>query len=56
MVPTRTQIIQVLTNGHEEKEDEILQEIDELIKGLRENIMALQIFYDLNNLNNHNQV
>ena len=56
MVPTRTQLMQVLTNGHEEKEDEILNDMDELTKGLKNNVVALEIFYDLHNLNSNNRV
>ncbi|XP_051153697.1 glycolipid transfer protein [Leptopilina boulardi] len=56
MVPTRTQLLQVLTNGNEEKENEVLQNIDELCKGLKINILYLQIFYDLHHLNNHERV
>lgn len=52
MVPTRTQLLQPLTNGNEEKIDEVLQNIDELCKGLKINVLYLQIFYDSHHLNN----
>ncbi|XP_043469315.1 glycolipid transfer protein A [Leptopilina heterotoma] len=52
MVPTRTQLLQILTNGHEDKENEVLQNIDELCKGLKVIVLYLQEFYILNHLNN----
>ncbi|XP_033219838.1 pleckstrin homology domain-containing family A member 8 [Belonocnema kinseyi] len=56
MIPARTQLMEILTNGHEEKEEEILNDMDELTKGLKKNVIALHIFYDLHNLNSNNRV
>jgi len=49
-VPSRSQIIDVLTDRNKELEDIVFQEIDMFLKGLNINIVLLCTFYAENNL------
>ncbi|XP_012282390.1 glycolipid transfer protein [Orussus abietinus] len=51
LVPTRSQLLLALANGHGNKDDEILSEIEIFLVGLKENVMVLHSFYEQHNLN-----
>ncbi|KAK2583317.1 hypothetical protein KPH14_009319 [Odynerus spinipes] len=56
MVPSRTQLLQTITDGENVKDEILLRDMDTYLKTLRVNIEALQIFYEKYELENNDKV
>lgn len=50
MVPTRSQLLQTFTNEQTTEISIIIKSIEIYLMRLRENVLAIQLFYKTNNL------